>query len=138
MSIRFSMDSLGMSLARLADPVIQFVMLRQDSQIVEGFTFLDDAEFRGKPIAHPVIQFVMLRQDSQIVKDARDLFPKIIFACRKDDPAHESREPFVASVILQQMPNAMGMAIKSTAIGPESRTTIAEKWFAIYVLLLSP
>jgi hypothetical protein len=36
----------------------------------EGFTFLDDAEFRGKSIAHPVIQFVMLRQDSQIVKGA--------------------------------------------------------------------
>jgi hypothetical protein len=38
------------------------------------------------------------------------------------------------------MPNAMemDMATKSTAIGHESRTTIAEKWFAIYVLLLSP
>jgi hypothetical protein len=36
------------------------------------------------------------------------------------------------------MPNAMEMAKKSTAIGHESRTMIAEKWFAVYVLLLIP
>jgi hypothetical protein len=77
---------------------------------VEGVTFLDDAEFRGRPIAHPVIQFVMLRQDSQIVKGAGHLFPKVIFA----------------SVTLQQIPNAMEMAKKSTAIGHENRPTIAE------------
>jgi hypothetical protein len=143
MSLCFSMDSLRMSRARRYSAVLgprpqRLPAPRSFFIEVERFTFLDDAEFCRKPIAHTVIQFVMLRLDGQIVKGAGHLFPKVIFACRKGDPAHESRAPFVASVTLQQMPNAMEMAKKSTAIGHESRTTIAEKWFAVYVLFLSP
>jgi hypothetical protein len=143
MGIRFSMDSLRMSRAHRYSPVLgrrpqRWPAPRSFFIEVEDFTFLDDAEFRGKPIAHPVIQFVILRQDRQIIKGAEHLFPTVIFACRKGDSAPERREPFVASITLQLMPNAMEMAKKSTAIGHENRTTIAEKWFVVYVLLLSP